>query len=216
MTALVNDVTELLILQPHLERALERDAGTSTEARVSGGTDPAFSLPVNADAFAALITLGSEVPALAYWAAGIVAEAPEVRSINGHLRHMPRWHERMLVTAAIDDAAHLAASLHAILRHVKLALGLRTADRPLGQFCPLHDVPLRELIAPGNEATLRYARLDRDGQPIDVAVEWTRHDAAECRYCGASWAPSQYLMLGRMMREADARRLQAQIEGGEA
>lgn len=213
MTALVNDVTELTILWPHLAHALERDAGTSTEPIVSGGADPAFGLPVNADVLGALATLGAEVPALAYWAAGVVAEAPEVRSVDGHLRHMPRWHERMLVTAAINDAAQLAAALRSMLRQVKLSLGLRTPDRPLGQYCPMHDEPLRELIAPGNEAKLRYSRLDRDGQPIQVAVEWTRHDSAGCRFCGASWAPSQYLMLGRLMREADIRRLAAKTEG---
>lgn len=213
MTALVDNVTELVILWPHLAAALERDAGAAEGERVSGRADPAFALPVNADVLGALTTLSAEVPALAYWAAGVVAEQPEVRSIEGHLRHVPRWHERMLVTAAVDEAGQLAASLRAMLRTVKLSLGLRTADRPLGQYCPLHDEPLRELIAPGNEATLRYSLLDRQGQPLGVAVEWTRHDAAKCRFCGASWAPSQYLMLGRLMREADARRLQAECEG---
>jgi hypothetical protein len=210
MTTLVDDITELLILWPHLDGALARDAGMAEAERVSGGTPPSFGLPLNADVLSALCALGTQVPAIAYWAAGIVGEDPGVRSIDGHLRHMPRWHERMLVTAAVDDAGRLAANIHALLRHTKLAVGLRTPDRPLGQFCPLHDTPLRELVAPGDEGVVRYKRLDRRGQPIEPAVEWTRHDCASCHECGASWAPSQYLMLGRLMRQADARRLDAQ------
>lgn len=211
MTALVDDVTELLILWPHLAAALERDAGASVEPVVSGGNDPAFGLPVNADVLGALAHLRREVPFTAAWACGVVAEPWVGRDVEGHLRHMPRWHERMLVTAAADDAGRLAAAVRSMLRDVKLALGLRTPDRALGQFCPMHDEPLREMIAPGSEARLRYTRLDRAGRPIMPAVEWTRHDAAVCRYCGASWAPSQYLGLGRLLREADARRVQENL-----
>lgn len=215
-TGLVDEVTELLILWPHLAEALARDEGVSADAvRVSGGSGT-FALPVNADTLSAAATLAVEVPALATWAAGVVAEPPQGRSIDDHLRHFPRWHERMLVTAAIDEAAQLAAGLHSALREVKLALGLRTADRKLGQFCPLHDAPLRELVAPGDEGALRYKRLDREGQPIEPVVEWERRDAAMCRSCGASWGPGQYLMLGRLLREADLRRLAAEVEQGAA
>lgn len=210
-TALVDEITELLILWPHLTAALERDQGVAEGEKVSG--DPGtFGLPVNADVLDALRTLRVEVPGLASWAAGIVAEAPASRTVENHLRHLPRFHERMLVTAAIEQAAELAAAVHGLLREVKLAVGLRTVDRRLGQFCPLHDEPLRELIAPGDEGVLRYRRLDRAGQPIAPAVEWRRSDCALCRHCGAAWAPSQYLLLGKLLREADARRLAAEIE----
>jgi hypothetical protein len=210
-TALVDEITELLILWPHLAAALERDQGAADEERVSG--DPGtFGLPVNADVLEALRLLSLDVPVLAQWAAGVVAEPHLSRAVDDHLRHFPRWHERMLVTAAIQEAARLAASVHALLRQVKLALGLRTVDRRLGQFCPLHDDPLRELTAPGDEGVLRYRRLDREGQPIAPAVEWRRSDCALCRHCGAAWEPSQYLLLGRLLREADARRLAAEIE----
>lgn len=212
-TALVDEVTELLILWPHLASALARDVGVSLDAeRVSGGP-VTFSLPINADVHAALATLDQEVPALAFWAAGVVSEPAQARTIDAHLRHFPRWHERMLVTAAIDEAAQLAAGLHAAVRQVKLALGLRTADRKLGQFCPMHDDPLRELVAPGDEGQLRYKALDRDGQPVEPVVDWDRRDAAQCRACGASWGPGQYLMLGRLLREADLRRLTIEAEG---
>lgn len=210
-TALVDDVTELLLLWPHLAAALERDQGAISDERVSGDTDT-FRLPVNADVLDALRTLSVEVPSLASWAAGIIAEPAASREIDAHLRHFPRIHERMLVTAAVTEAAQLAAAVRSLLRQVKVALGLRTLDRRLGQFCPLHDEPLRELIAPGDEGVLRYTRLDRAGQPIAPAVEWCRSDCALCRYCGAAWEPSQYLLLGRLLREADTRRLAAEIE----
>lgn len=210
-TALVDDITELLILWPHLAAALERDQGAAEAEKVSGDAGT-IGLPVNADVLEAIACLAAEVPTLAQWAAETCAEKPGVRAIDDHLRHFPRWHERMLVTAAIHEAAQLAAALHSLLRQVKLALGLRTVDRRLGQFCPLHDDPLRELIAPGDEGVLRYRRLDRAGQPIAPAVEWRRSDCALCRHCGAAWAPSQYLLLGKLLREADMRRLAAEIE----
>lgn len=208
---LVDDVTEMLILWPHLAAALERDQGVIAEEKVSGDAGM-FGLPVNADVLDALRELGEQVPHLAFWAAEVVAEPPIARTIDSHLRHFPRFHERMLVTAAVTEAAQLAAAVHALLRAVKLAVGLRTVDRRLGQFCPLHDDPLRELIAPGDEGVLRYRRLDRAGQPIAPAVEWRRSDCALCRHCGAAWAPSQYLLLGKLLREADTRRLAAEIE----
>jgi hypothetical protein len=210
-TALVDDVTELLILWPHLAGALERDQGVIDNDRVSGDAG-AFGLPVNADVLEALRLLNLDVPVLAQWAAGVVAEPYVGRNIDDHLRHFPRFHERMLVTAAIQEAARLAASVHAMVRQVKLAVGLRTVDRRLGQFCPLHDDPLRELIAPGDEGELTYRRLDRAGQPIAPTVTWKRSDCALCRHCGAAWEPSQYLLLGRLLREADTRRLAAEIE----
>lgn len=203
-TALVDEVTELLILWPHLAAALERDAGSAQDERVSGGGG--FGLPVNADVLHALHLLETDLPDLAAWAAEIVAEAPVKRGVEGHLRHLPRLHERMLVTAAVPEAAHLAARLHALLRLVKIAVGLRTADRPLGQPCPLHDDPLTQLLIPGDEGVLRYRRLDRDGQPVAPAVEWMRSDCTLCRHCEAAWAPSQYLLLGRLLREAESRR----------
>lgn len=210
-TALVDDITELLILYPHLAAALERDQGAAAAERVSGDSGE-FVLPVNADVLEAVAYLAGEVPTLAQWAAEKCAEPPMARSVHDHLRHFPRWHERLLVTAAVQDAAELAAAVHSMLRYVKLAVGLRTVDRRLGQYCPLHDDPLRELIAPGDEGELCYRRLDREGQPIAPTVTWRRSDCALCRHCGAAWEPSQYLLLGKLLREADARRLAAEIE----
>lgn len=215
MTALEGDVTELLILWPHLAGALEKDAGTATDAvRVSGSADPALSLPVNADVLGALTELSAEVPALAYQASRLVREPFQDRTVDDHLRHMPRWHERMLVTAAISEAAELAAAVHGLLHTVKASLGLRIPDRKLGQFCPLHDDPLRELVAPGPEGTLRYDRVDRDGKPVRVAVDWSYDNAVVCRSCSASWSPGPpMLLLSRLMRDADDRRTRKTARG---
>lgn len=208
-TALVDDVTELLILWPHLAGALERDSGQCEGDRVSGSIG--FGLPLNADVLQAMTILGAEVPRLTRWASAVVAESSLAAvELDVQLRHIPRLHERMLVTAAVQEAAQLAAGVRALLRYVKLALGLRTHDRLLGHFCPLHDDALCELVAPGDEGVLVYRRLDREGQPIEPAVEWVRSDRALCRHCGSAWAPSQYLLLGRLLRQADARRTAAQ------
>lgn len=209
--SLFDDVTELSVLWPHLAVALERDAGTAEGERTSGGADAAFRLPVNADVSAALATVSDGVPQLATWAALVVAEEPRRRDVASCLRHMPRWHERMLATAATIQADALAAAVAALLRRTKVALGLRFRDRRLGQFCPLHDDPLTELIEPGAEATLRYRHLDRFGQPVGVAIDWMRRDKAFCRTCRASWLPGQYLMLSRQLREADARRIAREV-----
>ncbi len=214
-TALARDVAEMLILWPHLDAALERDTGQPEGGRISGGRAE-LGLPVNADVMLALATLEREVPKITAWAAGVVAEPVIERTIVGHLQQLPRLHERMLVTAAHDEAGRLAAGVRAFSRGVKLAVGLRTPDVPLGQYCPLHDDPLRELVAPGNEGHLRYTRLDGHGQPVAPVVEWVRDTGVTCRHCRAAWAPVQYLMLGRLLREADARRTAAPIDEGAA
>jgi hypothetical protein len=209
-TAFTDDTTELGILWPHLVEALERDAGVPQGGRVSGAATE-LGLPVNADAMIALQAIAEGLPRIAAWAAGVVAEQPVTRTVDGHLRHLPRLHERMLVTAAAAEAGQLADAVHALLRTAKLAVGLRLPDRRLGQFCPLHDDVLTELIAPGDEGILRYRYLDHAGQPIAPAVEWQRHDAALCRHCRAAWTPDLYLLLRRLLAEADNRRIVGRV-----
>lgn len=210
MTALVDDVSELLILLPALDDAMERDGGAAEGEPVSGGP-AALRLPVNADVLGASMMLAQQVPALAVWAADVLGEPGRRRSVEGHLRHVARWHERMLVTAARADAARLVDVVADLLRRVKLALGLRLPDRRLGQFCPLHDAPLCELIKPGAVATLTW-RLDpgRPGGPALVpTVEWLLRDVVVCHGCNAVWTPGDYLAVGRLMRQADIRRVTA-------
>lgn len=220
-TTLADDVTELAILWPHLAYALERDAGVAEGERVSADGH-GFGLPLNADVLVAMAALETRLPALLRWACAVVAEPMLATTDLGVLlRHVTRLHERMLVTAAAGEADSLAGDVHRLLREVKLALGLRTQDRLLGQFCPLHDDPLRELVAPGDDSTLKYSRVDSAGQPINPTVEWVRSEQAYCRHCKSAWTPGQYLLLGRLLRQADARRVAArgvaeQLQGGAA
>lgn len=208
-TPLEDDVAELLILIPHLAYALERDAGSATDERVSGSS--VAGLPINADVLVVAVAVAAEVPVLTAWACRVVAEqALTSVEVATQLRHLPRLHERMLATAATEQAARLALALARLRRRVKFALGLRTADRRLGQYCPLHDDPLRELVAPGGEAYLRYRALDAAGRPIAPVVDWQRPECTLCRHCGATWVSAQYLLLGRLLRQADARRVAAQ------
>jgi len=200
-TAFVNDIEQLMILTPYLDAALAADEGGPAEAeRVIGGTDPAMRIPVDAATLQALAALAKEVPRTAAWAALVVAEQPKWRTVEGHLRHFPRWHERMLVTAATAEAAMLAGVAETLLSQVRLALGLRTPARRLGQLCPLHDDPAEELILPGDEADPVVTRGQITG------IVWTRHDRATCSHCGASWAPGELLALSRLLRAADERR----------
>lgn len=201
-TELTMIIDELLILVPHLADALAKDEGGTAEAeRVTGGADPAFGLPVNADVFGAMRTLDHEVPIMARWATKVIAEPYRARSAEGHLRHFPRWHERMLVTAAHDDADRLVVTVRALLSGVRLALGLRTPDRRLGQYCPLHDDPLQELVIPGEQTRLRITSGRVAG--VDRIVR----DEAVCKTCAASWTPGDMMLLRRQLREADNRRV---------
>lgn len=208
---LADDAAELLMLYPHLGPALERDQGAADEERVSGSG--ALRLPVNADVLEALRLVAGELVPLIRWAAGVIGEPlPGRGHVDIAIRHLPRIHERMLVTAASIEADALAAGVRRTLRRIQLALGLRTLDRHLGQFCPLHDDPLSELIVPGDEGILSYRRVNLAGQPIAPTVEWRRSDCALCRHCRAAWQPGQYLLLGKLLREADSRRLAANAE----
>lgn len=209
--ALDDDVTELLILWPHLETALVKDAGTNDGPVVSGGTDPAFGLPLNADVLMARTNMQVMVPELAAWAADTLAEPRRRRDVPGHLRHVTRWHDRMRQTAALEQAAHLESRIRYLLGGVKLAIGLRVPDRVLPDCCPLHDDPLTLLTSPGAEAQLRWKRFcPTSGELVGVSVVWSQWQAIVCRHCGVSWTPGQYAVpLARQLREARARRARA-------
>jgi hypothetical protein len=164
-TALVDDVTELLILWPHLTAALERDQGAAGSEKVSG--DPGtFGLPVNADVLEALRLL---TWTCRYSPSGRPASSPNRTSAGPSTTTYATSPASMSAcwSPRRSRGGTLAVSVHAMLRQVKLAVGLRTVDRRLGQFCPLHDDPLRELIAPGDEGVLRYR--PRSGRPADRA-----------------------------------------------
>jgi hypothetical protein len=201
---LADHLAELTVLMPALRAALERDQGTSDQERVSAGGG--LQLPVNADVMRALHLVDEQLPEIAQRAADVAGEAFVARSVSSSLLHLGRLHERLLVLAAAAEAQQLARRVAGLLREVRLAIGLQMRDRPVGQLCPMHDVDLVELVVPGDVGHLQYERVDSDGVPVAPRVSWVHTDAVVCRVCRASWVPAQYLLLGRMLAEADLRR----------
>lgn len=205
---LTADLDELTTLWPALAEALQRDHTPGTDDKVTA-TGNTLTIPVNVDVLRTLATLNGEIPNTAWWCCNILAEPHNPnRDIPGHLRHMPRWYDRMNATNVPDHAHSLATTIRRWRNDAKTAIGLRVRDRHLGQYCPRHDDPLNELVAPGDEGWLRYRHTDPNGRPTDATIDWTHTDAVLCRTCGATWTPGQYLLLGRLLRDADHRRTQ--------
>lgn len=200
---LADHVQELRILAPALSEALERDQGAPTGERVSSSAG--LALPINADVLQALRTLNRGLPAVTQRAAEVLGEAFVARDIAGHLRHLARLHERLLAVAAVDEAVRLVVGVDAVLFAVKLAIGLRLPDRPIGHDCPMHDQDRTELVKPGDIGYLRYDRLVA-GVPVAPTVTWVPADVVLCRTCAGSWVPAQYDLLSRMIGEALQRR----------
>lgn len=201
-------VDEVAVLWPELAAALERDQGaTAGEKVATSGSMP--RAPVNVDVLRAIEQLHNEIPATARWCAAVLGESPLGRDIPTLLRHIPRWHQRMSTRDAVADAAALAGLVWRWRAMAKSALGLLVPDRRLGQFCPGHDEHLVELVTPGDEGWLRWDRVDEAGRPVRASVTWTHTEAVLCRHCGTAWAPAQYLLLGRLLRDADRRRVRA-------
>lgn len=202
---LSDNLGELSILLPALREALQRDQGGGDTERVHTSNGH-LSLPLNGEVLIALRTLDAQVPAMVYRAASVLGEPTSTtRSIEGHLLHIPRLHERLLATAAQAEAVRLAKSLAYVLRETKLAIGLLIRDRGIGHECPLHDADRVELVVPGDVGHLQYRRLVA-GVPEAPQVSWLHTDAIVCRICDASWVPAQYMLLGRMLIEAQQRR----------
>lgn len=200
---LAEHVDELVLYWPALTDALDRDQGGAASATAVATSSPVLSAPVNLDVLRATSTMEQEVPTTAAWCASVVAEQSAARPVAGHLPHFPRWHARMVATAAVRGAERLAITVAAWRSLCKRAIGLLVADRPLGEYCPRHDQPLTELVAPGDEGWLTL----RAGEP-GPTVSWIHVHAVVCRRCGSRWAPSQYLWLGRLIRDAARRRAQ--------
>lgn len=204
----VDDTAELLaILWPALDDALARDQGATDGDKVSAaGIVPAA--PVNADVLSTMTAVGVELRLTAAWAASVIGGAYVDREPVDQFRHAPCWHHQMMATGATLDAEALAGTLARWLRAVKLALRLAEPDRRLGQYCPRHDAPLVELVAPGADAAITWTRIV-GGRPLDPRVDWRRTVGVFCRHCEALWQPGEYLALERELRIADARRLVA-------
>lgn len=194
------DLDELGLLWPALADALERDHRPDNGDKVSssGGS---IGLPVNLDVLKAVAVLAGEIPATAWWCCQILGEPHNAqRDIPDHLRHFPRMHERLRATNAASDAASLANTIRRWRDAAKTAIGLRIPDRRLPQFCPTHDDPLSQLVTPGDEGWLTATRGG-------YTVTWRHTEAVLCRHCGTTWTPGQYLLLGRLLKDADRRRL---------
>lgn len=190
MTALDAAVAELAALMPALAAALERDT-------ISGGGHTAITpgSVVNGDVLHAMFTLEREIPAAAARARDAIGEPQQRQHIMACLRQLPRLAARMHDLNLAAGAAMLEDDGRRWLRVTKQALGLRTPDIPVGLPCPHHDIPLTGLVAAGSEGFLRRSR---DG----VTVEWQHAARVFCPWCGVSWGPGQWLMLGRMLKEA--------------
>lgn len=199
-----DDLAELTLLWPALADALERDAGTVTDERVNGTTN-VHTIPVNPEVLRTVTSLLREVPDTARWATSAVAEPHNpARDVLAHLRHFQRLYDRLSGLNQGADAGHLARTISGWLDQTKTAVGLKIRDRRLGQFCPVHDEPLAELVTPGDEGWIEDSAATGGN-----TIRWRRDDVVLCRHCGTTWAPSRFLFLGRMLVEADDRRVQS-------
>lgn len=174
---------ELAELCPALAAALSRDnAPSDGRGGLSSGG------PVNTDVLHAMITLATEVPAACATAAAITGEPWQRRPLGTCLRALPRFHGRLGVLHRIDAAKGLEAALARWHRTVKLALGLRTPDTPIGFDCPLHEDPA-PLVMLGAEGFITAS----------ATVAWQHDGRISCRLCGGSWPPWQWRHLGRLI-----------------
>ncbi|MEU7904128.1 hypothetical protein [Actinoplanes sp. NPDC049118] len=217
MTTLADFIDELLVLWPALPTALARDAGIQTGERVTT-SENVHTVPLNVDVAAVLVDLHREIPDWARWAAETAGETPTASGgIPGHLRRIQALHDRLSGLGRTRDAERLATTVHAWLTACRRALGLNRPDRPFGEHCPRHDQPLTALVLPGDHGHLRYTRTDRHGHPIDAHIVWSRIEIVCCRHCDAMWTPERYMLLGRLIRQANRdREHQAAEETGDA
>lgn len=186
---LAEAVDELDLIWPALLEATERDRGTSSGERVA--TSPILTVPVNVDVLAALDVLATDLGGL------------------GDLYRLAGCYDDLASGGREAAARRLVAAVRGCRATARRAIGLSVPDRPLGQYCPRHDEPLTELVAPGDQGQLCYRGRDERGHPVGLSVVWHHQDVVACpwRPCGARWTPSQQMFLARLLREADARRV---------
>jgi hypothetical protein len=174
---------ELTGLIPALAEALERDnAPAGGRAVLSAGA------PYNLDVLAAGLMLDVQVPAMCATAAGLCGEPWRDRPLDTCLRNLPRFHGRLTSLGMLSGAKRIESSVERWVRVVKLALGLRTPDIPVGWDCPWCDEP-SPLIVIGSEGFLRP----------DQTVTWQHAAAIWCPACGTTWPDSQWEHLGRFL-----------------
>jgi hypothetical protein len=175
---------ELTGLIPALAPALTRDnAPPGGHAVLSAGG------VVNADVLHAMIMLRTEVPVACHRAAAYTGESWQARPVPVCLRALPRLHDRLTVIALATEARRVESAVERWMRAVKLALGLRIPDTPIGFGCPLHDEP-QELVMLGSEGFISEG---------GATVSWQHDGRIWCRLCGESWPVWQWRHLGRLI-----------------
>jgi hypothetical protein len=208
VTELQEAVEELLVLWPALPTALPRDAGVQSGERVAV-SENVHTVPLNVDVAAVITDLTWQIPDWTRWA-GTNAGVSVVADITQQLRQLPAIHHRLVELGRTRDAERLATTVHAWLTACRRALGLNRPDRPIGEMCPRHDEPLQPLVQPGDHGHLRYAKLDQHGHPIDAYIDWSHIEIVLCRHCDSTWTPERYILLGRLIRQANRDRNRVQ------
>jgi hypothetical protein len=118
---------ELAALIPALIPALSRDSVPS-----EGRTALSAGGAVNPDVLHAMISLAAEIPAACAAACEVTSEPWQHRPSAICLRAIPRLHHRLTALGKPAAARDLETGVHHWTRMVKLALGLRTPDIPVG------------------------------------------------------------------------------------
>jgi hypothetical protein len=118
---------ELAALIPALIPALSHDSlPPDRRTGLSAGT------AVNPDVLHAMIILAAEIPAACAAACEVTGEPWQHRPPAICLRAIPRLHHRLTALGMPAAASDLETDMHHWTRMVKLALGLRTPDIPVG------------------------------------------------------------------------------------
>ena len=119
---------ELAALIPALIPALSRDSiSPDGRAGLSAGR------AVNPDVLHAITVLAAEIPAACAAACQVAGEPWQHRPPAICLRAIPRLHHRLIALGMAVAASDLETGVHHWTRMVKLALGLRTPDLPVGR-----------------------------------------------------------------------------------
>jgi hypothetical protein len=186
VTDLQQACADLAPLVPMLVPALIRDnmPGDGRSVLSAGSV-------VNTDVLHAMEVLHHEVPATRARACQLTGEPCLRRPVLTCLRALPRLAGRLEDLAQVKAARQIDADVAHWTRLVKLALGLRTRDQPIGWNCPLHPEP-SPLVSVGSEGFIRE----------DASVYWQHSGEIWCELCGATWPEMQWGHLGRMLLSA--------------
>lgn len=204
-------VNELLLLWPQLAHALQRDAGTSENERVTTSAS-VHTLPMNMDVLGAIRILQQETWPAALEARTLLNEPGAFRGTTKTIESCAILYRR-LVGRGYDTEARELARIVLRWQHVtRTAIGLSRRAKPLhgdgeAVFCPLHDAPLVQLRLRGDEGT-----VNQDTRGNREAITWRSGGGLYCPHkgCRGEWGPSEFPFLGRLVAEQRARLAQHQ------